>query len=553
MSSSNSNASISSQTVRVVSEYTKIAKDTSPRHRKSNAGDHLDQENSPALFEKGPASPTRSGRLSTPFTPVSSPLRKILSPRKSLLSSQPSSRRVSGGDLVQDLAASLQLSFTKRSYTGTSESSSRSPVVSPIDERRTPVRSAKSLLTTNCSAHVCRPVTPHSSPARSISYVVPMTPKKKLTATSHPTQRAQLPTGGFSPKRLGSQSSHSKILFNGENPVQELAQGLEAPAIGNPLLSSLSETEAKPSSQVPEVVDSPVDRDDTLAPVTVAGSEPEGATRSNPIWITEELKSNDSNSEDTVSLSDEKPSQRRKRTRADDEEETDEATIGTYVNKRLKCNIPILDRTATLQGDIYGLDLLFEEEGEFYFFDDLNNSWITHGVESKEVDDPSIRGNDNRSTTQSALPISLERDECESQTSTAAAPLSTDEIYDDACAKLRAYKARVDLGADADIQGEARDEMASAWRRWHQRSLEFIGMDALRQYGEALDKEGRLAIAYALGQRRERTKRGREKEPQLRRRLRQALRPILWTSRDTSTLGTTKRIPSTRPTMIYTI
>ncbi|KAG8822174.1 hypothetical protein FRC18_011080 [Serendipita sp. 400] len=92
--------------------------------------------NSPALFEKGPASPTRPGRLSVPFTPVSSPLRKILSPRKSLLSSQLSSRRVSGGELVQDLAASLQLSFTKGSHTGASESFSRSPLVSPIEERR---------------------------------------------------------------------------------------------------------------------------------------------------------------------------------------------------------------------------------------------------------------------------------------------------------------------------------------------------------------------------------------------------------------------------------
>ncbi|KAG8852722.1 hypothetical protein FRB91_006101 [Serendipita sp. 411] len=452
--------------------------------------------NSPALFEKGPASPTRPGRLSVPFTPVSSPLRKILSPRKSLLSSQLSSRRVSGGELVQDLAASLQLSFTKGSHTGASESFSRSPLVSPIEERRTPATSAKSLPSTNCSAHACRPVTPHSSPTRNISYAVPMTSKKRLPATSHPAQGAQPPAGRSSPRRPKSQNPDSGIPSNREDVVQELTRRLEAPAIASPLLSPLSEKKAEPSSRVPAVVSSPVDSDSTLVPVTVAGSEPEGATRINPILVT---KYDDSNSKDSGSSSDEKPSQRRKRTRVDDEEETDEPTIGANVNKRLKCNIPIFDRTASMQGDVYGLVPLFEGDEEFYSFENINNIWVTHKEELKVVDDPSTRGNDGELQITSALPIHLGWDERNSQTSTVAAPLSTDELYDDACAKLRAYKARVDLGADADIQGEARDEMASAWRRWHQRSSEFISMDALRQYGEALDKEGGLAIANALG------------------------------------------------------
>ncbi|KAG8820032.1 hypothetical protein FRC19_009298 [Serendipita sp. 401] len=286
MSSSNSNASTSSQTVIAISEYTKISQDTSPRCRKSNVADHFGQENVPALFEKGPASPIRPGRLSTPFTPVSSPLRKILSPRKSLLSSQPSSRRVSGGDLVQDLAASLQLSFIKVSHTGASESSSRSPVVNPIDERSTPATSTKSLPSINCSAHDCRPVTPHSSPARNISYAVPMTFKKRLPATSHPAQGAQPPAGRSSPRRLKSQNPDSGTPSNGEDVVQELTRRLEAPVIASPLLSPLSEKKTEPSSQVPAVLSSSVDSDSTLVPVTVAGSEPEGATRINPILVT---------------------------------------------------------------------------------------------------------------------------------------------------------------------------------------------------------------------------------------------------------------------------
>ncbi|KAG8853334.1 hypothetical protein FRB91_005098 [Serendipita sp. 411] len=496
MSSSNSNASTSSQIVIAISEYTKISQDTSPRCRKSNVADHFDQENVPALFEKGPASPTRPGRLSAPFTPVSSPLRKILSPRKSLLSSQPSSRRVSGGDLVQDLAASLQQSFTNASHTGASESSSGSPLVSPIDELRTPATSAKNLPSTNCSAHDCRPVTPHSSPARDISYAVPMTPKKRLPATSHPAQGAQPPAGRSSPRQLKSQNSESGTPSNGEDVVQELTLRLEAPAIASPLLSPLSEKKAEPSSRVPAVLSSPVHSGSTLVPVTVAGSEPEGATRINPILVT---KHDNSNSKDSGSSSDGKPSQRRKRTRVNYEEETDEPTIGANVNKRLKCNIPIFDRTASMQGDVYGLVPLFEGVEEFYSFENINNIWVAHKEDLKDVDNPSTRGNDGELQITSALPIHLGWDERNSQASTVAAPLNADELYDDACAKLRAYKARVDLGADADIQGEARDEMASAWRRWHQISSEFIGIDALRQYGEVLDKEGRLAIADVLG------------------------------------------------------
>ncbi|KAG9039157.1 hypothetical protein FS842_003175, partial [Serendipita sp. 407] len=431
-----------------------------------------------------------------PFTPVSSPLRKILSPRNSTLSSQPSSRRVSGSDLVQDLAASLQLSFTEASHTVAGESSSRNLLVNPIDERRTPATSTKSLPSTNCSAHDCWPVTPHSSLARNISYVVPITPTKRLPATSHPARSAPTQTSHSSPGRLKSQSSDSGTPSNGENVVQEWTQRLKAPVIASPPSSSLSEKAAKPSSRVPAVVDSPVDSDSGIVPVAVAGSEPEGATRSNPILV---MKNDDSNSKDSVSSSDEKPPQRHKRTRADDEEETDEPVIGANVNKRLKRNIPIFDRTATMQGDIYGFDPLFEGEGEFHSFDNINNIWINHGEECKEVNDPSIRGNDKQVTIKSALPISLEWEERESQTGTVAAKLSADELYVHACAKLRAYKTRVDLAADADVQGKARDEMADAWKQWRQRSLDFIDMGALRQYGEVLDSKGRLAIADALG------------------------------------------------------
>ncbi|KAG8852721.1 hypothetical protein FRB91_006100 [Serendipita sp. 411] len=485
MSTSNSNASNLSQTVGVVSVYTKISQDTAP--------------NSPALFDKGPASPTRSGRLSTPFTPVSSPLRKILSPRKSTLSSQPSSRRVSGGDLVQDLAASLQLSFTKGSHTEAGKSSSCSPLVNSIDEGRVTATLAKSFPGITCSAQACRYADPYSSPVRKIRSVGPTTPKKSHTAAAHSAQDTHPSTPYSSPRQPKSQFISPGNVLGGEDPIQELAQG-RAPAMETPLLPVSSKKNMELSPQVPVTVFSLVENDRTPVSGTASEPEPEGSTRGNPISITDEPQPSVSSGEDsTSSTHNAKPCQRRKRTDAEDEDVTEEPMIGLNVNKRSKLDITNFDRKVELQGDIYGLEPLFEGGEIFYSFDDLNKLWVTHGVEPNNVNDALIRGNDHQSTIESAFPISLELEERESQTGTATAPLSADELYVRACTKLRAYKTHVDLGADADVQRKARDEMADAWKQWRQRSLDFIDMGALRQYGEALDSKGRVAIADALG------------------------------------------------------
>ncbi|KAG8797822.1 hypothetical protein FRC18_008859, partial [Serendipita sp. 400] len=182
----------------------------------------------------------------------------------------------------------------------------------------------------------------------------------------------------------------------------------------------------------------------------------------------------------------------------DDDDETEEEEIRTNINKRWKSDLEIFDRKATLQGNVYSLEALLGGADELYSFDNINKIWVAQGEELKDVDDPSNWGNDRTSTIKSVLPYSLEWNERISQTSTAAAPLSTDALYVKACTRLRRYKALVDSTATVDAQDKARDEMAEAWRQWRHQSFEFTSMGDLQHYGEALDMEGRQAIADAL-------------------------------------------------------
>ncbi|KAG8755797.1 hypothetical protein FRC14_003643 [Serendipita sp. 396] len=358
---------------------------------------------------------------------------------------------------------------------------------------------AKSIPGTTCSAPACRYADPYSSPVRKIPSVGPTTPKKSHTAAAHLAQDTHPSTPYSSPRQPNSQYISPGNRLGGEDPIQELAQG-RALAMESPLLSVSSKKSTELSPQVLVTVFYPVENDRTPVSGTASEPEPEGFTRGNPISITDEPQPNVSSGEDSISSThNAKPSQRRKRTEAEGGEVTEGPMIELNANKRSKWDIANFDRKVELQGDIYGLEPLFEEGEMFYSFDDLNKLWVTHGVEPNDVDDALIRGNDCQSTIKSALPISLELEERESQTGTATATLSADELYVRACTTLRAYKTRVDLGADADVQRKARDEMADAWKQWRQKSLDFIDMGALRQYGEVLDSKGRLAIADALG------------------------------------------------------
>ncbi|KAG8825163.1 hypothetical protein FRC18_010371, partial [Serendipita sp. 400] len=394
MSSSKSNASTSSQTPKNTFNATNISPDASPRHNKASRLDRSDRENEGLPFEKGSASPTRSGRLGAPFTPISSPFRKFLSSRKSSLSSRPNSRRVSE-DLLQELAKGMQPPIVEDP--STSEPSSNNPTVDDTNQER------------NAAA----------------------TPKRKIPSPNRPTPDSQPTTPRFSPvgripsiagpKSRPSSShrsisgSHNDSRPSGEHPAEESGRQLEAPIVERPLSPSQPKTYAP--SLLPAVMASPTEHD-----ASAPRSESEGFMRSNPIVVTDEQKPDESNREDLLSSPSKTKLRCRKRELVDDEE-AEEQTIETNVAKRSKHDLPIFDRKATLQDDVYDLEPLFESIDALYSFDDVNNIWLTYKNESNDVDDLQNRGNDDESTFSSALPLASEWKERKLPISTAVAPL----------------------------------------------------------------------------------------------------------------------------------
>ncbi|KAG8750878.1 hypothetical protein FRC14_008326 [Serendipita sp. 396] len=260
MSSSKSNASNTPQTPKDTFNATSISPDASPRHNKPSRIDRSDRENEVLSFEKGPASPTRSGRLSAPFTPISSPFRKPLSPQKSSLSSRPNSRRVSE-DLLQELARGMQPSIVNDS--STSEPSSCNSVINDTNQKRNATATPKRKIP---SPNRPAPSSQTTTPRFSLVRRVPSIPGPK----SRPS----------SPHRFIS-GSHNDSRPSEEDPAEESARQLEAPIVERPLSPSHPKTNAP--SLLPAVVASPAEQD-AFAPV----SESEGFTRSNPIVVTDE-------------------------------------------------------------------------------------------------------------------------------------------------------------------------------------------------------------------------------------------------------------------------
>ncbi|KAG8797257.1 hypothetical protein FRC16_009078 [Serendipita sp. 398] len=410
-------------------------------------------------FEKGPASPARSGRLSASFTPISSPFRKFLSPQKSSLSSRPNSRRVSD-DLLQELAKGMQPSIVENP--STSEPSSNNPTVDDTNQERKAT----------------------AIPKKRVASLNRLTPGSELAAPrSSPIKRsppiACLESKPSSPRHSISGSN------NGSRPSEEdSTKGLTRQLKPGTELSS---------SAPVEVASSSAEHDDAPTPNTTSQSESEDCTKSNPILVTDEPQSSESNSENSKSSPNKLESRRRKRDIMNDEE-TEEGEIGVNVNKRPRCDESLNDWKATLQAGVYDLQSLFEKNEELYWFDDINNIWMTHRDESNDVDDPQNRDNDNQSTFKSALPLTSEWEERSLPTGTVAAPFMTSELYSVACEKLRIYVTLVNSGDDTEAQKKACDDMAEAWRRWHRQSARFISLGDLRQYGETLDAEGRGAI-----------------------------------------------------------
>ncbi|KAG8850293.1 hypothetical protein FRB91_009156 [Serendipita sp. 411] len=426
-------------------------------------------------FEKGPASPARSGRLSAPFTPISSPFRKVLSPRTSSLSSRPNSRRVSE-DLLQELAKGMQLSIVKDP--STSEPSSNSSIIDGTNQERSATATPKRKIPSpNRPTPDSQPTTLRSSPLR------------RMPSIAGPKSRPLGPHRSIS-------GLHNDSHPSGEDPTEESARQLEVPAVERSPSPSQPGTELSSSAPV-EMASSSAEHDDAPTPSTISQSGSEGRTRSNPILVTDEPQSPESNSENSKSSPNKLESRRRKRDIMD-EEETEEGGIGVNVNKRPRCNESLNDWKATLQAGVYDLQSLFEKNEELYWFDDINNIWMNHTDESNDVDGQQNRDNDDQSTIESASSLVSDWEERELPIGTVAVPFMTSELYSIACEKLRIYVTFVNSEDDTEAQEKACDDMAEAWRHWHRQSAKLISMGDLRQYGEALDAQGRQAIADAL-------------------------------------------------------
>ncbi|KAG8819532.1 hypothetical protein FRC17_010413 [Serendipita sp. 399] len=176
------------------------------------------------------------------------------------------------------------------------------------------------------------------------------------------------------------------------------------------------------------------------------------------------------------------PRMRRKRAFEDDAEE-ERAIAGVNANKRVKSNAS--GQASSVVSNNWRFNFDTWSEDPFPFDDPAYNHWETE--------------NDSQSEYNSVLPWPLDWEERSLPIGTVAAPPSADDLYTEACRTLRVYNALVDTGnTDVDMQRGAREEMAMAWRRWHGVSRGYIGMRELRQYGKALDAQGRRAMASAL-------------------------------------------------------
>ncbi|KAG8830973.1 hypothetical protein FRC17_003967 [Serendipita sp. 399] len=258
-----------------------------------------------------------------------------------------------------------------------------------------------------------------------------------------------------------------------------------------------------------------------------SGDEPElaleGDLNSNPIVIKNkqhDVEGYTQSSSPKRKEGDRSPYLPRKRSFEDDG--SDNAIVEVMANKKMRLS---LSREASPTDFSSILHFNFDTEvREPYSFDEVNQLWETDVSKPEDIVDDLLgrgfmQGNDNLSAFVSVPPASIDWDweERETPDEVVAAPLSADDRYIRACEKLRAYKAQVDAGHGFKAQKAAREEMVDAWRDWSNASTEFVGMGELRMYGDALDAEGREAIAIALGVQSEHLRQWIEEAPSSRR------------------------------------
>ncbi|KAG8845721.1 hypothetical protein FRC20_003122 [Serendipita sp. 405] len=301
-------------------------------------------------------------------------------------------------------------------------------------------------------------------------------------------------------------SPKSKVCSNstaGEDTVQEPMEQLQM-AAGESLRKTPSKAVATPSSKLVVAIPSKSDS----ASGDASRSEAEGSTRSNPILINDKLETDGSipdeplpslNEETSLPSTEEKKSDRRKRRFENDDEAKDSVTK-IRIAKKLRLNSSRQSQKAQFEEDRCEAQFCFETGAEtFYWFDDLNNIWMSHTEEPNDVvDDQSTRNSGYNTTNYSVHSNLTEWSECKMQRNVAAAPRGADVLYKSACSRMREYKAQVDLRSENAIVVKARKSMEQSWREWHRASASFITIEDLRQYGDALDAEGRQAMANAL-------------------------------------------------------
>ncbi|KAG8852226.1 hypothetical protein FRC20_001564 [Serendipita sp. 405] len=479
-SKSTSDAPNASQTSPVMFKSLHLSLASSSQRRKFNLIDQHDQENVGPSLQSKPASPDRSGHLSAPFTPSASPLRRILSPLQSILSSksaQPSPRgssrgttrrgpRLSGEDLIHDLTKNMFLPGVKNCLPSLTKSAKPtfSELVGPLGPKTGKTLFESWLFSPDISARDNRECIPE-----------PASPKSKVCSNS---------TGG-------------------EDTTQEPVEQLQIVA-GESLRKTPSKAVAPSSSKLVVAIPSKSDG----ASGDASRSEAEGSMRSNPILIYDQLETDGSipneplpslNEERSPPSTEEKKSDRRKRRFKDDDEAKDSVTK-IRIAKKLRLNSSRQSQKAQSEEDRCEAQFCFETGAEtFHWFDELNNIWMSHTEEPNDVvDDQSTRNSGQNTTNNSVHSNFTEWSECKMQRNVAAAPHSAAVLYKSACRRLQEYKAQIDLGSEEAIIAKARESMEEAWREWHRASASFITLEDLRQYGDALDAEGRQAMANAL-------------------------------------------------------
>ncbi|KAG8818363.1 hypothetical protein FRC17_010857, partial [Serendipita sp. 399] len=413
-------------------------------------------------LEKATTSPGRSSHLSEPHTPVSPPRRDVLSPRQSKVASPSSSRPtpLQRGDEIRQRACHSD-GHIPQSPSQRARRSDLSDLFQELEKSigDDPVES------------------PCTTPGKSREIYTVDVPTPANLADDKATHESRVSEARI-PLVLSSLRKEGPPLpvvppGNGKSPWK---------SIDEPNSALDRENESNPDATPKVHAGFPLSGGD------IALANGQGHSYGSPLVI-------QTNEEDI--------STRLLRKRSlEDAGEDNEKAISVKINKRVRLNSLGEASPIDLSG-IIAFD--FDTRGEKpYSIGDPYSDWEADVFKSRNIVDDLLseklsQGNDSTTNVTSVLSSWLDGEERNPLDDTVAAPLTADDLYTVACEKLRVYKGHVEAGHDPKVREIARNKMAEAWRRWGARSTHFIGMGEVRAYAEALDADGRQAIADALG------------------------------------------------------